>query len=201
MTQLPLARRKLMKISRNLVLAVVLAGTVAAVAGDKKPLSRSESLQLTAQVESIDQATRTLVLKDEYGSRAVVVAGPEVRNLAQVKAGDRISLTYFVGVAVQVKPKGTPASSPVESTTTDRSAPGERPAAAVGRSVATTVKIDSVDTSFNTVTFKRADGITRTVGVDDPDARKFIRTLKPGDSVEIAYNEATAVGVEPVSAH
>jgi hypothetical protein len=47
------------------------------------------------------------------------------------------------------------------------------------------------------VTFKKADGITRTVAVEDPEARKFIRTLKPGDPVEIRYSEAVAVSVKP----
>jgi hypothetical protein len=188
-----------MQFRRSIAVAMVLVAAVA-LAGDKKPLTRSESVQLKATVETIDQSTRTLVLKGETGERAVVVAGPEVRNLAQVKEGDTVLLTYYIGVAAAVKPKGTAVSGPVGGMAAERAAPGERPAAAVGQTVVSTVKINSVDTSFNTVTFTRADGITRTVGIDDPDARKFIRSLKPGDAVEISYTEATAVSVEPAAA-
>jgi hypothetical protein len=179
-------------------LAVALMGVTAiALAGDRKPLSRSESVELTATVESIDQATRTLVLRGESGERAVVVAGPDVRNLTQVEAGDTVHLTYFIGLAAAVKPKGSATSPPLEGVAVDRAPPGARPAGAIGRTLVSTVKIDSVDTSFHTVTFTRADGITRTVGIDDPEARKFIRTLRPGDAVEVTYSEATAVRVEP----
>lgn len=187
-----------MDFRRSIALALV-AVTAVAFAGDK-PLSRSESVELKATVETIDQATRTLVLKGESGDRAVVVAGPDVRNLAQVREGDTVLLTYTIGIAAAVKPRGTSASAPVEGVAVDRAGPGQRPSAAVGRTLVSTVKIDSVDTSFNTVTFTRADGITRTIAVEDPEARKFIRTLKAGDAVEIAYTEATAVSVQPVAA-
>jgi hypothetical protein len=59
------------------------------------------------------------------------------------------------------------------------------------------VTIESVDTSFDTVTFRRPDGLVRTVAIQSPEGRKFIRTLKPGDEVEITYTEAVAVEVVP----
>ena len=180
-------------------LAVALALSALSHAGDKQPLKRSESLEATATVASIDQSTRTLVLKGESGATFVVEASPDVRNLAQVKAGDRVHLVYTIAVAAQVQPKGTPMREPIEATTERRAPPGSQPGGSAGHSVITTVKIDSVDTSFNTVTFKRADGVTRTVAVDHPDGQRFIRTLKPGDSVEISYTEAIAVSVSPVS--
>jgi hypothetical protein len=186
-----------MHFRRSLAVAMVAVAT-AAFAGDK-PLSRSESVQLRATVETIDQATRTLVLKGESGERAVVVAGPDVRNLTQVKEGDTVLLTYKIGLAATIKPRGTTASAPVETATAERAGQGQRPSVSVGRTLASTVKIDSVDTSFNTVTFTRADGITRVIAVEDPEAQKFLRRLRPGDAVEIAYTEATAVSVEPAA--
>ncbi len=95
-----------------------------------------------------------------------------------------------------MKPRGTPTAAPTVSDKVERAKPGEKPNAAAGISVATTVQIESVDKSFNTVSFKRSDGIVRTVAVEDPDAQKFIHTLKPGDPVEIVYTEALAVSVK-----
>jgi hypothetical protein len=147
-----------MSLCKGFAVALVACGiTVSAAQG--KPLTREETLDVSAVVESVDQAARTVVLVGDGGQRAAFVAGPEIKNLADVKAGDRVRLTYK------------------------------------------TVKIDAVDPSFNTVTFTRADGITRVVGVDDPEAQRFVRTLKPGDSVEISYSEAVAVGVERVAGH
>ena len=186
-----------MKTRAGLTALVVLLAAASSQGADKKGFDVSDSVQMTATVVALDPANRTLTLKGESGSQAVVVAGPEVRNFAQIKVGDRVTMVYYVGVAAQVKPRGTPATAPTESTTSERARVGDKPLAGGGRSMATTVKIDSVDTSFNTVTFKKADGITRTIAVEDPDARRFIRTLKPGDPVEITYTEATAVSVEP----
>ena len=39
--------------------------------------------------------------------------------------------------------------------------------------------------------------MTRTVDVKDPDAQKFISTLKKGAQVELTYVEALAVTLEP----
>jgi hypothetical protein len=167
-----------------------------AYAGDPKPYTAKDSIELKATVEEV-HPDRSLVLKGESGERLALVAGPDVRNFEQLKVGDQVSLVYHVGIAAQVKPKGTPVSEPEATTYEKRALPGEKPGGSVGRELATTVQIESVDTSFNTVTFKKADGITRTVAVESPEARKFIKTLKPGDPVEIRYSEAVAVSVKP----
>lgn len=165
-------------------------------AGDKKSVSAADSVELKATVEEV-HPDRSLLLKGESGERLVVIAGPDVRNFDQIKPGDQVSLVYRVALAAELKPRGTPLSPPTASTIEERAPPGTKPSGSVGQTIATTVQIESVDTSFNTVTFKKADGITRTVAVEDPDARKFIRTLKPGDPVEIKYSEAVAVSVQP----
>jgi hypothetical protein len=72
------------------------------------------------------------------------------------------------------------------------------PAAGAGVLLRTTVTIDSVDKQFNTVTFQRSDGVLRTVAVETPEGQKFIKGLKKGDQVEIAYTEALAIEVKPV---
>jgi hypothetical protein len=178
------------------IAALCVAATVG-YADDKKSVSAKDSVEIKATVEEVHPEDRSLVLKGESGDKVAVIAGPDVRNFDQIKAGDQVSLVYHVALAAELKPRGTPTSAPTESTIEKRAPPGTKPSGSVGRTVATTVQIESVDTSFNTVTFKKADGISRTVAVEDPDARKFIRTLKPGDPVEIKYTEAVAVSVQP----
>jgi hypothetical protein len=126
-----------------------------------------------------------------------MVAGPDVRNLEQIKPGDKVIAVYHQALAADVKPRGTPTSPPTIEDKSERAKPGEKPSGVVSVGVATTVQIESVDKSYNTVSFRRSDGIVRTVAVESPDAQRFIHTLKPGDAVEIVYAEALAVSVVP----
>ena len=182
---------------KKIVLAMISLSAAAYAAADPKPFERTETAEVTASVESVDPATRGLVLKGKEGVRVAMVASPEVRNLDQIKAGDRVVAVYHQALAAQVKPRGTPTAAPTTAQQVERAKPGEKPSGVAGISVATTVQIESVDKSFNTVSFKRSDGIVRTVAVEDPDAQRFIHTLKPGDPVEIIYTEALAVSVVP----
>jgi hypothetical protein len=59
------------------------------------------------------------------------------------------------------------------------------------------VRIDAVDVATGRVTFTGPAGGTRTVTVQDPRMHEFVRNLRPGEQVDIAYSEAIAVSVEP----
>jgi hypothetical protein len=54
---------------------------------------REAMLDTRAVVEKVDQNTREVRLRTADGRDLTVVAGPEVRNLAQVSAGDTVRLT------------------------------------------------------------------------------------------------------------
>src|SRR5437879_4433374 len=60
----------------------------------------------TATVVRINQKTRHVTLKGADGKTVTIVAGPEVRNLAQVKKGDVLRITYHESMASQVKQRG-----------------------------------------------------------------------------------------------
>jgi Cu/Ag efflux protein CusF len=182
-----------------LLAAFSLLAGAGALAADKQPFERTQTAEVTASVESVNPATRALVLKGREGVRVAMVAGPEVRNLEQIKSGDQVVAVYHQALAAQVKPPGTRTAAPTFAEKVERAKPGEKPNGAAGMSVAATVQIESVDKSFNTVTFKRSDGIVRTAAVEEPDAQQFIRTLKAGDAVEIVYTEALAVSVVPAN--
>jgi hypothetical protein len=182
----------------DIAIASVAAGVLAACAHQPpEPLVKGDLVQQTATVESVDLPTRMVSLRNEDGRQSSVVVDPEVRNLDQVRVGDRVVVSFFEGVAAQVKAPGTGVKDVEETTNAVRAKPGERPAGAVGSTVKATVKIESVDTSFNTVSFRRPDGHLRMVAVETPEARSFIQRLRPGDEVEVTYTEAVAVEVRP----
>ena len=168
------------------------AWATAAPAGSKSAI-HDEFQEFKAQVESVDAKSRTVVLKTPSGESEEFSVDPQVRNLDKVKPGDKVVLRYHVGVAAEIKPGGTGAKSVQEKVGAQKAPLGS----SFDHSISATVIIESVDTSFNTVTFKRADGKMRTVSVDSPKGQEFIRKLKKGDAVEITYTEAVAVSLEP----
>src|SRR5580765_2510888 len=78
----------------------------AAPAAPAAPVSGTVSeglVSATAKVKAIDQKTRHVTLQRSDGSELKFVAGDEVRNLAQVKVGDEVTVSYYESLAYEVK--------------------------------------------------------------------------------------------------
>jgi len=161
------------------------------------PYRRDTLIEKSATVIGVYMTSRIVEMRGDDGAHLVVNASPEVRNLAQVRVGDRVHVSYYTGLVVELKKPGEGVKGVQESTALVTALPGEKPAAAVGTSLQTSVIIQSVDTALNTVTFKRQDGIVRTLEVQDPEARKMLKDLRPDQEVEVTYLEAVAVQVRP----
>lgn len=192
-----------MKNSKNaancLVVLAALLLVAACASEPPKPVMRENLVQKTATVEAIDQASRLVTLRGEEGNTFTIQVGEEVRNLPQVRAGDKVTVSYYEALAAEVKKPGEGVEGVQADTAAVRAPPGSMPAGGAGVLMRTTVEIVSVDTKSDTVTFKRSDGQTRAVVVQTPEGRKFIEGLKKGDQVEIAYTEAVAIEVKPVN--
>jgi hypothetical protein len=166
-----------------------------------EPVSVENTQSISAKVEAIDHDKRLVSLRAPNGRAATVEVAPDVRNLDQVQPGDSVVVKYHQALAAQLVKKGsTDTRDRVDVTdAVARAEPGQRPGAAVGSKVTTTVVIDSVDQSFQTVTFRGPNGMLRTVAVETPQGKEFIQRLRRGDEVEVTYTEALAVSVEPGS--
>jgi hypothetical protein len=184
--------------STSTLILGALCSLAAGAAQPAEPVEIERTETVSATVESIDLDKRLVELRAGDRSTTVQVS-PEVRNLAQVKVGDEVVVEYYQGLAAELRKKGESQTvGKVDATTgTARMPQGGQPGAAVGNMVTTTVVIEGVDRSTNSVTFTGPSGMTRTVDVKDPKAQKFIGTLKKGDEVELTYTEALAVTVEP----
>ena len=157
----------------------------------------AEDTQLLAVVELVDQRTREVALRGQHGERVVVAAGPEVRNLAQLRRGDRVVVTYGETLAVAMAPPGAGGPPSEVSEGAVRAAPGQRPGAAAGRQVRARVRIEAVDPGTGRVAFVGPRGVRRVVTPREPEVVDFVRRLRPGDEVDVTYIEAAAVRVEP----
>ena len=163
-----------------------------------KPLVLDRLVQLKARVDAIDLDQR-LVSLSRPGVKSTIRVAPEVRNLEQVQVGDEVVVSYYEGLAAQMRKRGAPNEGFVNSEELVTSPAGEHLARAASQTVATTVRIESVDTSHNTVTFRREDGLVRTLPIQTAKGRTFIRKLTPGDVVDVKYTEAMAFEVVPAA--
>jgi hypothetical protein len=182
----------------TLVAAFVTVAAYAQPPSTPAPVSVENTQKMSAKVEAVDQAKRTVTVRAANGLSTTIDVSPDVKNLAQVKVGDDVVVRYYEGLAAEVtkKGQGTPVGTVRQGVVGGTAEPGQRPAAAVGNVVTTTVVIEAVDKAANKVTFKGPRG-SRTVAVKRPEAQKFIAGLKKGDEVDITYTEALAVSVEP----
>jgi hypothetical protein len=179
-------------------LAVVLSAVIGCASEPPEPISREKKVELTAAVEAINHKTRMVSLRGTEGRKATVYAGPEVRNFDQINVGDEVVVTFYAAIGAEVTPPEQATAGARHEGAMMRAAEGARPAGAVAEMTTTTVEIDSVDTSLNTVSFRRQDGLLRVLAIEDPKAQAFIRKLKRGDKVTVTYMEAVAVSVRPV---
>jgi hypothetical protein len=160
------------------------------------PVVVSTAKEAVGVVERVNTRTREVTVRTPGEGRIVVVAGPEVRNFSQIRRGNNVRLRYEEAVAVRMAPRGTqmPAETAVGAA---RAEAGAQPGAAVVRTTRARVTINAVDTAANTVTFTGPNRVRRTVAVRSPEMQAFIRTLRPGNQVDVAIAEATALSVEP----
>jgi ribosomal 50S subunit-recycling heat shock protein len=173
--------------------SVALAETPAAApAAAPKGEAMMASVEVTATVTKIDQKTREVTVKMDDGQERSFVAGEEAKNLAQVKPGDRITVTYAEALVYEVK-KGGAAVAPASAVAGKAAQPGMKPAGAIARQTTVTVLITAIDTKAPSVTFKGAGGNTQTIKVMHPEK---LQGVKVGDTVEITYTEALAIKVE-----
>jgi hypothetical protein len=146
-----------------------------------------------ATIVAIEPDTRTVTLKDKKGRVFELEVGDEARNFDQLKVGDVVTAQYQEAISLSLtKTSGT--RSAAQTTTEQRSAPGQKPGGTVGREITVMADILAVDPKTNTVILKGPQGNEVDVIVQDPEQMKNIRK---GDQVQVVYTEALAISVTP----
>lgn len=177
---------------RTFVLALALAVTLPVAAIAWAAAEVGDAVTVTATVTSIDLKTRTVELKGEDGKMASIVVPEEIANLEKLKVGDTVTTTYAVALAAEIlKPGETAAPASVSAA---KQGGGELVSAVQHSAV---LKINSIDLATNSVTVTGPKGETKTLKVKRPEMQEKLKTLKPGDEVQLTYTEAMAIKVEP----
>lgn len=151
----------------------------------------------TATVEAIDLDNRVVTLRSEDGEVTQLAVGDEARNLAQVKVGDRVKVTYDMGLAMALSPASEASGlrKRVETDTLARSAQGQKPGGTLRKTIEVEGVVQAMDSTARTVTLKGAEHTIK-LAVDQA---IDMSTIKVGDRVDAVYQESVAISVEPAA--
>jgi hypothetical protein len=117
-------------------------------------------VRISASVEAIDPATRTVTLKGPRGNIVDVTAGPEVRNFDQIKVGDLLVVRYMEALTLELKKGGAGIRERSDKQDAARAPQGGQPAVAGARQVTVMADVIAVDPKKMIVTLR---GPKRTV--------------------------------------
>ncbi|UPG96540.1 hypothetical protein [Luteibacter aegosomatissinici] len=166
------------------------------VHGTAYELSRQKETE-SVTVTQIDRKTRFVTLKSEKGDEFTIEASPEVRNFAQLKVGDVVTITYEAATALEILPANGGTLGVESAMDSARSEPGAKPGGVVGKSISVTSRISAIDLAAHTVTLTGPDGKQRRIEVHDPARQARMSSLKVGDLVRMTYVEGVAIQVTP----
>jgi hypothetical protein len=199
-----MTRRNTMKKALSVVLAlalIIVCGqlALAQTEGAKKKEGKkpgavlAETVTVTATVDAVDAAKRTVTLKLSDGATKTVKVGKDVKNFDQIKAGDKLKATYYESVAVFVrKSDEKPMADEIQ---TVRVAPkGARPGIVLSDTSEITAKVEAIDYKNRTVTLIGPEGRSGTFTVDRR-VKRFM-AVKVGDELVVRVTDAIAVAVE-----
>ena len=151
-----------------------------------------ETATLTATVEAIDAATRTLTLKGEKGTYVDIVAPESVARFSAIKVGDKITARYYENLVLRVKQPGEKAVDTGTVAATPGS--GQKPGATAATQRTITPTITEIDNKVPTITFSGPNGWKYSSRVED---KKALATVKVGDKLDITWTDALLVSFEP----
>ena len=161
---------------------------------DRSTATEETLLRATATVESVDQATRQVQLRDNAGGGPfTVTAGPEVRNLPQLAAGDQVQVDYYQSRTLTMADPSD-AGEPVTTVAGARAPEGELPGGLVAATTTLVVTVLGYDRDTGLATFRRPDGLVQRTVVR-PEMRSFAETVGPGSRVQVTMTEAVAVTI------
>ena len=148
--------------------------------------------RVQAAVSAVDMATRHVTLTGPEGRQYTFTAGPEIKNLAQVKVGDKVSATFTRRLLVTVRRDEAPPSETYD-TVSATAKMGDRPGMLVAEETKIVARVRSIDTAKRAADLEFPDNTVRTVPVrQDVDLSKY----KAGDNVVIRETTALTVLAE-----
>ena len=156
----------------------------------------SNEYEVAAKVVSVTPEDRGLSLRREDGQIFDVQVAPTVPNFERIAVGDSLRVRYRETLAAVRLPAGEPLGPVVRDVVSARAQPGREAGAGIGAAVRMRVRVESVDLERGVVVFAPSSGELIARRIQTQEGRKFASGLKPGDVVQLEYQEMAALAVE-----
>lgn len=157
----------------------------------------SEVVTVTGEVVAVDAASRTVSIKRPQGNVVVYRVDPKVKNLEQVKVGDRTRVDYKMGFALALKKGGDGIREKVEAESAAMAPEGAKPSIAAMKRTTVVANVLSVNKTKKIATLEGPEGNVVDVMVRDP---QVLQEVEAGDQVVAVVTESMAVNVRPANA-
>jgi hypothetical protein len=150
---------------------------------------------MTATVEAVNHEERVVTLKGPEGNTFTFVVDERVKNLPQVEVGDKVKISYYQAIAIDLKKGGEGFRKEVVREDEASAQPGEKPAGVGVKEVTIVANILAINPDKPSVTLKGPRGNVVEARVKHPEKLKDVVV---GDQVQITYTQAVAISVEEV---
>jgi hypothetical protein len=181
----------------------VTATTIAAeekapVTGKTAQAEIDEIITSTVRVRAVNLGKRQLTLQNQEGEIFTVDVPPEVRRLAEIKAGDLIVTEYRQALAVGLYKTDSSTGIRVrrESTSVERAGMDQPPGGVVRETVEILANVVAIDKAQREVTIRGAEHAVVLTVPEDID----LGDIKVGDEVLAEYVQELAINLEPAPA-
>lgn len=183
-----------------LALASALAFTAPAMAQPNTPSANPhvldiqdmmKGINISALVTAIDPKNRIVTLKGPEGNEFAVMVDARVKNLAQVKVGDMVDVTYIQSVALDFQ-KGDGIRMATQTRAVDRAQAGQLPGGAAMKQTTMVSNIWAVNEAKGTVLVRGPFGHFTEVKLKDP---AMLSGVKVGDQMKMTITQAIATSV------
>jgi hypothetical protein len=169
--------------------AAVLIATVAPAGAQTKTLT-GETKTVTASVEAIDKAARSVTVKKPDGTYDVFYFPETIRRFDALKVGDKITAKYYENLVLRVK---APGEKDVNSASGGTVRAEGKLAGTTSRQRTITATIAAIDQAVPSITFTGPNGWKYSSRVED---KKALEKVKVGDRLDITWTEALILSVE-----
>jgi hypothetical protein len=167
-----------------LVLPTIAAAQIKTIPG--------EAITLTASIEAIERATRSVTLKDPDGTLTTITVPNEVTRFNELKVGDTITAKYYENVVLRKKAPGEKDAVNTKNAAVTKGG-GARPGVTAASQRTITATITAIDPKIPSITLSGPNNWTYSSRVVDRDA---LKQVKVGDRLDITWTEAVMLSAE-----
>jgi hypothetical protein len=171
-----------------LAFALIWHVAAAGVAVAQTKVIPGEMEVVTATVEAVDTAARTLSLKLADGTVETIYAPASVERFNAIKVGDTLTARYYDNIVLRLKKPGEKDVDTTGQALTKT--PGLAPGATAAKQRTITATITAIDPTIPSISFSGPNNWKYSSRVQDVNA---LKTVKVGDKLDITWTEALLV--------